>query len=82
FIRDGTFRINGRSDLPISKALGRAATADNLIDKFLKKRDNGELATDQLLNAIYLVTRENSPTDTKDDLIEKILKYLDSSEDS
>ncbi|MFM6500755.1 MAG: MoxR family ATPase, partial [Dolichospermum sp.] len=57
-------------------------TADNLIDKFLKKRDNGELATDQLLNAIYLVTRENSPTDTQDDLIEKILKYLDSSEDS
>jgi MoxR-like ATPase len=58
-------------------------TADNLIEQFLKKRQNGELATDQLLNAVYLVTRENSPTGTtKDDLIEKILKYLDSSEDS
>ena len=57
--------------------------ADNLIEQFLKKRQNGELATDQLLNAVYLVTRENSPTGTtKDDLIEKILKYLDSSEDS
>ncbi|MFN9177981.1 MAG: AAA family ATPase [Dolichospermum sp.] len=57
--------------------------ADKLIDQFLKKRQNGELATDQLLNAVYLVTRENSPTGTtKDDLIEKILKYLDSSEDS
>ena len=57
--------------------------ADNLIEQFLKKRQNGELATDQLLNAVYLVIRENSPTGTtKDDLIEKILKYLDSSEDS
>jgi MoxR-like ATPase len=57
--------------------------ADNLIEQFLKKRQNGELATDQLLNAVYLVTRENSPTGTtKDDLIDKILKYLDSSEDS
>ncbi|MFN7515558.1 MAG: AAA family ATPase [Dolichospermum sp.] len=57
--------------------------ADKLIDQFLKKRQNGELATDQLLNAVYLVTRENSPTGTtKDELIEKILKYLDSSEDS
>ena len=57
--------------------------ADNLIEQFLKKRQNGELATDQLINAVYLVTRENSPTGTtKDDLIEKILKYLDSSEDS
>ncbi|MFN4843970.1 MAG: AAA family ATPase [Dolichospermum sp.] len=57
--------------------------ADKLIDQFLKKRQNGELATDQLLNAVYLVTRENSPTGTtKDDLIEKILKYLDSLEDS
>ena len=57
--------------------------AHDLIEQFLKKRQNGELATDQLLNAVYLVTRENSPTGTtKDDLIEKILKYLDSSEDS
>ncbi|MCE2696012.1 MAG: MoxR family ATPase [Nostocales cyanobacterium LE14-WE4] len=57
--------------------------AHDLIEDFFKKRQNGELATDQLLNAVYLVTRENSPTGTtKDDLIEKILKYLDSSEDS
>ncbi|MDB9454126.1 AAA family ATPase [Dolichospermum circinale] len=57
--------------------------ADNLIEQFLNKRKEGELATDQLLNAVYLVTRENSPTGTtKDELIEKILKYLDSSEDS
>jgi MoxR-like ATPase len=58
-------------------------TADNLIEQFLKKRQNGELATDQLLNAVYLVTRENSPTGTtKDELIEAMLKYLGSSEDS
>ncbi|MFN9599056.1 MAG: AAA family ATPase, partial [Dolichospermum sp.] len=41
--------------------------ADKLIDQFLKKRQNGELATDQLLNAVYLVTRENSPTGTTKD---------------
>ncbi|MEB3148862.1 MAG: MoxR family ATPase [Sphaerospermopsis sp.] len=57
--------------------------ADNLIDQFLKKRLNGELATDQLLNAIYLVTNEQSPTGTtKEKLIKEILKYLDSSPDS
>ncbi|MBE9231327.1 MoxR family ATPase [Cuspidothrix issatschenkoi LEGE 03284] len=58
-------------------------TVDNLIEQFFNQRKNGELATDQLLNAVYLVTRENSPIGTtKDELIEKILKYLASSEDS
>lgn len=70
-----------KAHLQLDDELSQAT--DNLIDQFLKKRQNGELATDQLLNAVYLVTRENSPTGTtKDDLIEKILKYLDSSEDS
>ena len=57
--------------------------ADSLITDFLKKRENGELATDQLLNAVYLVTREHFPIGkTRDDLINQVLKYLDSSEDS
>jgi MoxR-like ATPase len=34
---------------------GSAASADDLIDSFLARRREGELATDQLLNAIYLV---------------------------
>ncbi|MEH1860911.1 MAG: MoxR family ATPase [Nostoc sp.] len=60
-----------------------ASEVNNLIEQFLEKRTQGELATDQLLNAVYLVTRENSPIGkTKDDLVDKILKYLNSSEDS
>ncbi|MGL5940640.1 MAG: AAA family ATPase [Waterburya sp.] len=50
-----------------------------LIKEFVKKRGKGDLATDQLLNAIYLVTRSNFPTDDRDrcqDLAEKILQYL------
>jgi MoxR-like ATPase len=50
---------------------------DGLIKEFIKKRQKGDLATDQLLNAMYLVTRQHSPTGkAKDDLIEKVLKYL------
>jgi len=57
--------------------------ADSLISQFFNKRKKGELATDQLLNAVYLVTREHFPTgDTKDKLIEQVLKYLSSAEDS
>lgn len=53
--------------------------ANKLIKQFLDKRKDGELATDQLLNAIYLVTNEKSPTGTtKEKLIAEILKYLDS----
>ncbi|MEA5617391.1 MoxR family ATPase [Cronbergia sp. UHCC 0137] len=52
---------------------------DDLIKEFYEKRQNGELATDQLLNAIYLVTNEKFPTgETKENLIREILKYLDS----
>jgi MoxR-like ATPase len=57
--------------------------AEPLIDKFLKLRDRGELATDQLLNAIYLVTREQSPEGSdRETLIDVLLKYLTSAEDA
>lgn len=56
--------------------------ANSLITQFLEKRQNKELATDQLLNAVYLVTRENfAKGDTREKLIEQIFKSLDSSED-
>jgi MoxR-like ATPase len=60
-----------------------AKQAQSLIADFLKKRDKGDLATDQLLNAVYLVTREHFPIGkNRDEFIDKfILKYLDSSED-
>ena len=62
---------------------------EQLIERFVKKRSDrskGDLATDQLLNAIYLVTRERAPNvsdniDNPDDLIERLWKHLSSSED-
>lgn len=60
-----------------------------LIKDFLARRDGkdgkrgGDLATDQLLNAIYLVTRNNAPKgEEKSHLIERLLKYLSSTEDA
>ncbi len=53
-----------------------------LIDEFLKKRKDGDLATDQLLNAIYLMTRKHAPVDQeKDKLVAQLLKLLNSAED-
>lgn len=53
-----------------------------LIAQFLEKRKDGDLATDQLLNAIYLTTRESAPIgQEKADLVEQLLKYLSSTED-
>jgi MoxR-like ATPase len=50
---------------------------DGLITAFLSKRQEGDLATDQLLNAMYLVTRKNSPGGKdKEELIKIVLRYL------
>jgi inactivated superfamily I helicase len=53
--------------------------AEELIEQFLKKRDNEQenLATDQLLNAIYLITRKYAPEgEDKQKLIEQLFKSL------
>lgn len=48
-----------------------------LIKAFLNKRKDGDLATDQLLNAIYLMTRKHAPVgEEKDKLVEQLLKIL------
>jgi MoxR-like ATPase len=55
--------------------LGDAASeqADELIALFLERRKRGDLATDQLLNAIYLATyHDMKPSD----LLEAILRAL------
>ncbi|EGJ30768.1 MULTISPECIES: MoxR family ATPase [Moorena] len=65
--------------------------AEKIIEKFLKRRDKGDLATDQLLNAIYLLTNtvntEDSPMgDSQEEdkdhkkarLIDRLLQYLSS----
>ncbi|MEA5464239.1 AAA family ATPase [Leptothoe sp. PORK10 BA2] len=54
--------------------------AQPIIDTFVEKRGREELATDQLLNAIYLFLQEGNPMEATDgDLIEKILKPLSGS---
>ncbi len=67
--------------------LGELTTeAETLIATFLDKRqakDRGSLATDQLLNAIYLVTQGNVPDGkTREEMIDQILKPLNSAEDA
>jgi MoxR-like ATPase len=62
---------------------------DDLVKRFVGKRSHyskGDLATDQLLNAIYLITRERKPninTEVSEpgDLIDRLWKHLSSSED-
>jgi MoxR-like ATPase len=61
----------------------------DLVKRFIEKRSDrtkGDLATDQLLNAIYLITRErklNISTEvrTPGDFIDRLWKHLSSSED-
>ena len=59
---------------------GVMSEAEALIAKFIQLRDKpdaGDLATDQLLNAIYLITRERSPVgDDKERLLKALMEYL------
>jgi MoxR-like ATPase len=61
------------------------ADLDKLIGDFIKKRNDssrGDLATDQLLNAVYLIMRERNPDfKNREDLIDRLWKHLNSSED-
>ncbi|MEA5597383.1 MoxR family ATPase [Rivularia sp. UHCC 0363] len=51
--------------------------AKALIGQFIERRNQGDLATDQLLNAIYLVTRDRAPEgQSRDDLVEQLFRYL------
>jgi MoxR-like ATPase len=55
---------------------------ESLIKKFIELREGGDIATDQLLNAIYMVTREFKPEAAEEnDLIDVLMKYLSSAED-
>lgn len=55
---------------------------NTLITQFVTRRKEGDLATDQLLNAIYLVTCEQAPTGKeKEALIKAVLKYLNRAEE-
>ncbi len=54
--------------------------AEQLITEFIERRNKGDLATDQLLNAIYLLTRPGVGSDDKDTLANALLKYLTTTE--
>jgi MoxR-like ATPase len=61
---------------------GVLAEAEPLITQFVEKRMTGDLSPDQLLNAVYLVTRQFSPVgDNQEKLMDVLMKYLSSAED-
>jgi len=64
----------------ITAHLGEPARqqADALVGKFLTLREKGDLATDQLLNAVYLVTRERGPQMNDDRVLDALLRHLNS----
>jgi MoxR-like ATPase len=65
------------------KDKAKVAEASALINRFVERSKNGDLSTDQLLNAIHFVTRERVPEQkTKDKLVEALMKYLSSTEDA
>ncbi|WP_020124780.1 MoxR family ATPase [Streptomyces canus] len=57
--------------------------AAELIDRFLERQVMGELATDQLLNAIYLAGTAGPELDavSRDELAERLLPYLNAAQD-
>ncbi|BCL80990.1 ATPase AAA [Ktedonobacteria bacterium brp13] len=54
-----------------------ASQAKEIIDDFINKRQSGELATDQLLNAVYLASRGFDTRDKKD-IFQAVLRHLTS----
>ncbi|CAL9448987.1 AAA family ATPase [Streptomyces griseomycini] len=52
------------------------AYARSLIDRFLSRVGAGDLATDQLLNAIYLARSSELAADSLDELAERLMPYL------
>jgi len=49
-----------------------------IIQRFLEQRNKGDLATDQLLNAIYLAASgSRPPEEDRDDLVKRVLRPLD-----
>ncbi|MFI1352654.1 AAA family ATPase [Streptomyces sp. NPDC020898] len=52
------------------------AYAQTLISRFLSRVGGGDLATDQLLNAIYLARSSDLAADSLDELAEQLMPYL------
>ncbi|MFD7219969.1 AAA family ATPase [Streptomyces sp. NPDC059892] len=50
--------------------------ARELVQRFLERGSGGELATDQLLNAIYLTRASGLEAPTRDELADRLMNYL------
>jgi MoxR-like ATPase len=64
----------------VAAQLGDEVLADSqpLIDQFLRRRETGDLATDQLLNAVFLATSGvRPPAETRDRLASALMRSLD-----
>jgi MoxR-like ATPase len=75
-------RPPGEADLTkiVSALLGPEAAAESteLVRDFVELRERGDLATDQLLNAVYLVTSGLRPPDSaRERLLAALLRQLD-----
>ncbi|MCI3269899.1 AAA family ATPase [Streptomyces cylindrosporus] len=57
------------------------AYARELIDRFTERGRSGELATDQLLNAIYLTGAAGIEASSRDALAEKVMPFLSGNQD-
>ncbi|MGY4739625.1 AAA family ATPase [Streptomyces sp. ATMOS53] len=55
--------------------------AEHLINRFLTRAADGELATDQLLNALYLTGVAGLDADSRDALAEQLMPYLTTTAD-
>ncbi|MFJ6984394.1 MULTISPECIES: AAA family ATPase [unclassified Streptomyces] len=55
--------------------------AEHLIDRFLSRAAGGELATDQLLNALYLTGVAGLDADSRDALADELMPYLSATAD-
>lgn len=58
------------------------ANARELIDRFLEQGKRGELATDQLLNAIYLTGTPEIDAASREELAKQLMPYLSRAQDT
>jgi MoxR-like ATPase len=67
--------VKAHFDLDPKKPL--SSELEEYIDRFLKARAKGELATDQLLNIVFMMRGKNPPTgDEKESLIRRLQTFL------
>ena len=83
---DAEFETLSKKEGGKAMANARRAAAESvresLIQTFLDRRKESELSTDQLLNALFMITRERAPIGSRrEQLIDALLKPLSSAED-